>query len=212
MLCQILAIIILILNFVMTNLFLDGGTFYRYGYDVINYTFSKNETMDEEAKNTPEQYDPMCVTFPTRVSCTMKIGGTGSGTNWVNGLCILSQNIINEKIYLFLWFWFMLLFILAAINMVLHICVIAVPKCRQLIITKKISDWGHGTRDLDYYINNCTIGDWFVLLQISKNNHKEYFVKFLQELARPSENAGENDRLLEDGQVGIQMNNINETN
>ena len=37
--------------------------------------------------------------------CTFyKYGNTGTVEN-KDGLCILAQNTLNEKIYIFLWFW-----------------------------------------------------------------------------------------------------------
>ena len=50
-----------------------------------------------EQKN---QINPFCAVFPTEVSCTIPNVGAAGGEQNHNGLCILSQNIINEKMYL----------------------------------------------------------------------------------------------------------------
>jgi hypothetical protein len=41
--------------------------------------------------------------------CTFyKFGGSGTIQRF-DSLCVLSMNIVNEKIYIFLWFWFIIL-------------------------------------------------------------------------------------------------------
>ena len=49
--------------------------------------------------------------FPTEVSCTVPNVGAAGGEQNHNGLCILSQNIINEKMYLVIWIWLVMLMI-----------------------------------------------------------------------------------------------------
>ena len=49
--------------------------------------------------------NPMCAVFPTVTSCDIPNVGAAGGEQIHNGLCVLTQNIINEKIYLVLWFW-----------------------------------------------------------------------------------------------------------
>jgi hypothetical protein len=56
--------------------------------------------------------NPFCKVFPTEVSCTVPNIGAAGGEQNHNGLCILSQNIINEKMYLAIWFWLIILMIL----------------------------------------------------------------------------------------------------
>merc|ERR1712062_579335 len=69
--------------------------FITYGIKVVEYH-----------RNNTGKLNPMCNTFPTRVSCQFDPTGTGGSTESKNGYCLLTQNIINEKIYLALWFWF----------------------------------------------------------------------------------------------------------
>ena len=38
-------------------------------------------------------------------------------------------------------------------------------------------------KHIQHYINNCSIGDWFVLYQMSKNLNKRFFAEFLALLA-----------------------------
>ena len=51
-----------------------------------------------------------------------------------DGLCVLALNIINEKIYVFLWFWFVGVAIFSAITISYRMIVLIVPSLRVSII------------------------------------------------------------------------------
>ena len=62
--------------------------------------------------------------------CTFhKYGASGTVTKH-DGLCILALNIINEKIYCFLWFWFVAVAIFSAMAVVYRFIIIALPSLR----------------------------------------------------------------------------------
>lgn len=63
-------------------------------------------------------------------SCTFHSVGTAAGEQKFNSLCVLSLNIINEKIYLLLWFWFYLLTLLTGCQVLYRILVIVLPFSR----------------------------------------------------------------------------------
>ena len=67
--------------------------------------------------------------------------GTGGGVESANGICILSQNIINQKIYLVLWFWYILVLLIGVVQLVFEAVVIAVPAFRNLLITWNMVIW-----------------------------------------------------------------------
>jgi hypothetical protein len=43
--------------------------------------------------------------FPKVTKCTFHLYGPSGSIQNKDGLCVLPLNIINEKIYIFLWFW-----------------------------------------------------------------------------------------------------------
>ena len=63
-------------------------------------------------------------------SCTFHSVGTAAGEQKFNSLCVLSLNIINEKIYLLLWFWFYILTFLTAVHIMYRVTVIVMPFSR----------------------------------------------------------------------------------
>ena len=48
--------------------------------------------------------------------CTFHKFGPSGTVQKFDGLCVLPLNIINEKIYVFLWFWFVILAIVTGIQ------------------------------------------------------------------------------------------------
>lgn len=49
--------------------------------------------------------DPMTKVFPRITKCNFNRVGPSGGIQRFDALCVLSSNILNEKIFTFLWFW-----------------------------------------------------------------------------------------------------------
>lgn len=49
--------------------------------------------------------DPMTKVFPRVTKCNINRFGASGGIQRFDALCVLSSNIMNEKIFTFLWFW-----------------------------------------------------------------------------------------------------------
>ena len=82
-----------------------------YGTDVINF-------MSMEDK---DRSDPMMEVFPRVTKCTFHKYGASGTIQKMDALCVLGLNIINEKIYIMLWFWFVFLSTVSAMQMVWRI-------------------------------------------------------------------------------------------
>ncbi len=78
------------------------GTFLTYGIEVISYA-----ERDQE-----DRIDPMVYIFPRMTKCLFHKFGRSGEIERHDAMCILPLNIMNEKIYIFLWFWFALLLVL----------------------------------------------------------------------------------------------------
>jgi hypothetical protein len=62
-----------------------------------------------------------------------KFGPSGTVMKF-DGLCVLPLNIINEKIYIFLWFWFLLLALVTMLQLVYRLAVVLVPCLRATLL------------------------------------------------------------------------------
>lgn len=90
--CEALNFANVILNIFLVDKFL-GGAFMTYGTDVIKFS-----NMDQD-----KRYDPMIEIFPRLTKCTFHKFGPGGSPQRHDTLCVLALNILNEKIYIFLW-------------------------------------------------------------------------------------------------------------
>ena len=62
--------------------------------------------------------DPLDVVFPKVTKCTFHKFGPSGTIEKFDGLCVLPLNIINEKIYVFLWFWFIIVACITCIHFI----------------------------------------------------------------------------------------------
>jgi len=178
-LCELLNILVLAFNFYVTNAFFsfEWG---QYGFKVINY-YNQSPI---ERKAAEGLHNPMCDLFPTVVSCDMKTVGASGQPETFNGLCVLSQNIINQWIFLVLYFWYVLLFTLSAFYILYRISTIALPQLRTLVLRVRINErpWGQQGTPVGVVLRQCDIGDWFLLEQIGQNVNSVFFREFLKQL------------------------------
>jgi len=195
--CQLLNIAMLALNWWATDAFL-GGNFISYGSDVIYFNSLKKYDRDQGIQSGT-LFDPMCNAFPTKVSCDVRSGSTAGASNNANTLCILAQNIINQKIYLFLWFWFVLMFVVSALQFIFEIAMVAIPSFRSFVIARQTGAFiSQGMKN--YIERDCNHGDWFILHQIGKNTNRDLFYRFLEKLSPGKisfrKDNGDNEELL----------------
>jgi hypothetical protein len=108
--------------------FFVGGEFLTYGLDVINYSEMEPE----------DRADPMHVVFPKLTKCTFHKYGPSGTVEKKDGLCVLPLNIINEKIFIFLWFWLVLVAAMTGVFLIYRIAVICGTQIRVALITVKV--------------------------------------------------------------------------
>jgi len=178
--CELLNILISISQVFVTNAFLNYQ-FLDYGYLVYHhYRLPPEERQLETALN------PMCEVFPKVGVCNYQRYGRGGGQETKNALCVLSLNMINDKVFAILWVWHCIL-IFAGINRILTRSVqISSSRIRfflmKMMMHRYLSNNTH-TKHIHHYVVNCSIGDWFVLYQMSKNMNKRFFAEFLSLLS-----------------------------
>jgi len=94
--CEVLNFVNVLLQIYILDAFL-GYEFSTYGLDVVNYSEQPGMQFDRP--------DPMHKLFPKVTKCTFHKYGPSGSIEKKDGLCVLSLNIINEKIFIVVWFW-----------------------------------------------------------------------------------------------------------
>ena len=84
-----------------------------------------------------EREDPMARVFPKMTKCTFHKFGPSGTVEKFDGLCVLPLNIINEKIYVFLWFWFIVLTVITGMQIIYRLIVLFMPRLREVLLKSR---------------------------------------------------------------------------
>merc|ERR1719270_1219415 len=181
-LCDALNLVNVIGQMFLINRFL-GGVFMTYGTDVINWSESAAE----------QRTDPMIDVFPRVTKCSFHKYGVSGTIEKHDAMCVLALNIIKEKIYIFLWFWFILLASTTSIFLVYRIAIFFGPGIRVAMIQASCGRMGREKiEDLvcaPHLSYTQQIGDFFLLHLISKNVEEvtmKELVEGLHQALRPA--------------------------
>jgi len=155
-LCEALNLINAIGQIYLMDAFL-GGEFSTYGRDVM--------AMSE--KPPAERDDPMAEIFPKVAKCTFHKYGPSGTVERLDGICVMPLNIVNEKIYIFLWFWFILLSVVTGVQMVYRLATLVAPGLRAALLRARARLAPN--RQVDAVCRRSGLGDWFLLYQLGKN-------------------------------------------
>merc|ERR1711915_489144 len=119
----------------------------------------------------------LCQGFFQRLQSAHFTNGPSGTVQKMDGLCILPLNIINEKIYVFLWFWFIFLAIVSAIHFVYRLVVIFIPCLRENLLKARARTVP--AYEINEICQKTSRGDWFILYQLGKNIDPIIFREFL---------------------------------
>ncbi|KAG0728155.1 Innexin inx2 [Chionoecetes opilio] len=176
--CEILNFANIIGQIYFTDRFLDYG-FLNYGPRVSDYA----TTADLAG------HDPKDEIFPKVAKCTFHMFGPSGTIMRHDALCVLPLNILNEKIFAFLWYWFVLVAVVSGLGLVYRLATF-LPTFRTWLLN------GRSRLVAKEKINSisrrCYIGDWFILYLIAKNMDAFVYRDFIQEL---SESLADEDKV-----------------
>ncbi|ROT82405.1 innexin 2 [Penaeus vannamei] len=169
-LCELLNLANCLFNMWFMNEFL-GGMFFTYGIDVLAFTETNQE----------ERTDPMIVVFPRVTKCSFNMYGPSGTIETHDLMCVLALNIINEKIYVFMWFWFVILAIISTMALIYRLLVFCVPAIRSGLLQKRARL--RYKNSIDAVSRRLQVGDFFLLYLLSKNVELLSFSSLMEELS-----------------------------
>ena len=141
--------------FLMDRFF--DGAFLTFGLEVIAFA-----EQDQE-----DRLDPLIYVFPRMTKCTFHKFGTSGEVEKHDALCLLPLNIVNEKVFLVLFFWYVALFFVSCVFVVYRLATVVLPGVRQWLLASRVrGNGGDGDVAVRRVLAKCRVGDWFVLNQV----------------------------------------------
>ncbi|XP_018333547.1 innexin inx7-like isoform X2 [Agrilus planipennis] len=170
--CEVLNLANIILQIYFTNQFL-GGQFLKIGHEIFY-------------KGLEPSVDVLDVVFPKVAKCTFHKYGPSGSIQSHDAMCIMALNIINDKIYTFLWFWFLFLLIASILGTAWRLVTYCLhARSHQFNETVfsmscpgRLNPW-----DVVTVTKHCSYTDWLFLYYVSKNMDGIVFRELLIGLA-----------------------------
>jgi hypothetical protein len=112
--------------------------------------------------------------------CTFHRYGPSGSIQTHDALCVLAWNIFNEKIYIFLWFWLIILSVLSALALAYRLVIVASPIARLFVIQRVASP---SAASAETVIRRLPFGDYFLVHMLGKNLEGFLFNGLIDDLA-----------------------------
>nr|XP_023026317.1 innexin inx2-like [Leptinotarsa decemlineata] len=149
-LCEVLNFINVIVQIYFMDWFVSGN-FSLYGI--------------EHASN--KLVNPMNTVFPKIAKCTYFRFGPSGTLEIRDALCILPLNVLNEKFFLILWYWLLVLLIVTMLCLVYRGMFLFIPNFRVYLLrahSRKLE-----RKKAEFIVSKISFGDFFVLYKVGKN-------------------------------------------
>ncbi|GAB6024878.1 hypothetical protein CHUAL_009991 [Chamberlinius hualienensis] len=170
-LCEFLSLTNVVGQLFLMDRFFEGE-FLTYGIKVIQFSES-----DQDDRN-----DPMLFIFPRITKCHFHKYGASGEVEKHDAICVLPLNIVNEKIYIFLWFWFIILLILTAMVLIFRVVIFCCVRMRVFLLYVRFRII---PRDqINELVKRTEIGDWFLFYMLGQNVDTLIFKDIIVDLAK----------------------------
>ncbi|XP_030745236.1 innexin inx2-like [Sitophilus oryzae] len=147
--CELLNLCNLILQIMIMDWYLNGK-FASYGYHVATKPYPH----------------PMNEAFPKRTKCLYTNYGSSGSTQVMDALCVLPLNILNEKFFLILWYWMIILFFVTLIALIYRAMFMVWERFRIYLLMAQVRNLNRNKAV--YITKHLTHGQFFLLYNLGK--------------------------------------------
>ncbi len=99
--------------------------------------------------------DPMATVFPRVTKCSYFKYGPSGTVQTHDAICVLPINIMNEKIFVLVWFWLIALTAVTVVSLFYHIFFLMTPALSKMYLR------GRAMHQQDVHLDD--IGKWYVI-------------------------------------------------
>ncbi|KZS10408.1 putative Innexin inx3 [Daphnia magna] len=169
--CELFNLVNAVGNIYLIDLFL-GGYFFDYGWQIL-----QRQSLDQE-----ERRDHMIEIFPRVTKCTLDTYGSSGSVQRHDALCILPVNVLNEKIYIFAWFWLVFLAVVSLFALLYRLLVMTSPAVRHLVF-KRIGSTTSDPQSMAILSRRLAYPDCYLVFLLGKNLQDVAYRDLLDDLA-----------------------------
>lgn len=121
--------------------------------------------------------------FPYNTKCTYTLTGPSGSKEIRDALCLLTNNVLNEKVFAFLYIWYVLLLFISGCNLIVRSVILLSSSIRLKIIQSQ-SKWSEPLtkKNLQIILHSDNIGDWFIIYLLGRNLNSFVFSDILDNL------------------------------
>lgn len=129
--------------------------------------------------------NPMDQFFPKLTKCWLRNYGPSGSLQVKDRLCVLPLNIVNEKIFVILWFWLIILAFVSTLAVLFRVLVLSLRPLRSLMIAGQLRYVKKNV--ISRIVKRFGFGDWFILYLLGKNMNPIIYKDLIVELSKELE-------------------------
>ncbi|XP_070496894.1 innexin inx4-like [Chironomus tepperi] len=169
--CEFLTIIVIVINMLLLNTVIRD--FFSVYQPAVSSFFAANYTQF----NRNSAY-----LFPIQAKCKFDAYGPSGGIQTIDALCILPQNVINDKIFVIIYVWFILI-LLCSIFHFIYLCIVFSFQKLRIFQVGRMLEREVTIRKCKDISNNGDLGLWFTLRIFRHNLSPICFQSLCNDLA-----------------------------